>query len=86
MKRVFAIACILALCLTFVACGGKETTVTGIVTAVDGTVVSIMRFGGKAVGTMDDISQGMRITVTLNGKGQAVTAVVSEMSFGFQRG
>lgn len=50
MKKITAIICLAAILLC--GCAGKEeaqtTTVTGIVTAVEGTQVTVMNFGGDA--------------------------------------
>ena len=53
MKRILVVLLVLMLAGSSVACGGeKETTVTGMITAVDGSVISIMEMdspmsGGK---------------------------------------
>ena len=68
MKRKFiAVLMILALAVTLVACGGgKETTLTGMVVAVDGTVISLMemdtgKMGGKdfVEGERPEMPEGM---------------------------
>ena len=51
MKKLMTMICVLALVLSLAACGGKgeETTVTGMVVSLDGTVVTLM----ETDGTMD---------------------------------
>lgn len=67
MKRKFiAILMILALAATLTACGeGKETTLTGMVVSVDGTVISLVEMdenmGGRnfAEGERPEMPEGM---------------------------
>lgn len=47
--------------------------------------ISVEADGEKAAGSMDDITEGSFLTVTMNGKGEATNVVVSSMS-GFGRG
>lgn len=44
MKKLMTMICVLALVLSLAACGGKgeETTVTGMVVSLDGSVVTLM--------------------------------------------
>ena len=51
MKKLMTMICVLALVMSLPACGGKgeETTVTGMVVSLDGTVVTLM----ETDGTMD---------------------------------
>ena len=55
MKRKWiAILMALALAVTLAACGaGKETTLTGMVVSVDGTVISLMEMDTADMGSMD---------------------------------
>ena len=46
MKKWIAVVMIFAMVLTLTACGGEETTVSGMVVSVDGTVISLMEMGG----------------------------------------
>ena len=49
--KLVAILMVLALILTFAACGGgEETTLTGMVVSVDGTVISLMEMDGQMSG------------------------------------
>ena len=59
MKRtIIAIMMILALAVTLAACGdGKETTVTGMVVSVEGTVISLMEMDEESMG---DFAEGER--------------------------
>ena len=50
MKKWIAIAMIFAMVLTLTACGGEETTVSGMVMSVDGTVISLMEMDGQMGG------------------------------------
>ena len=66
-RKFFVIMMALALAVTLVACGaGKETTLTGMVVSVDGTVISLMEMdtsnmGGKdfAGGERPEMPEGM---------------------------
>ena len=66
-RKIITLLMILALAVTLVACGGgKETTLTGMVVAVDGTVISLMemdtsKMGGKdfAEGERPEMPEGM---------------------------
>lgn len=66
--------------------GGREFD--GETTQVDlaNAKITVQFDGGKATGSMDDITEGVFLTITLNAKGEAVTAVVTEMSGFGQRG
>ena len=46
MKKWIAVVMIFTMILTLTACGGEETTVSGMVVSVDGTVISLMEMGG----------------------------------------
>lgn len=48
MKKLMTMICVLALVLSLAACGGKgeETTVTGMVVSLDGSVVTLMETDG----------------------------------------
>ena len=71
------VAFVLTLSLT--ACGaGEETTLTGMVVSVDGTVISLMEMD---TGSMDDIKAGTFVTITMNGKGKVTNVLVSSQSF-----
>lgn len=51
MRKILAVLAVAVLVLTMTACGAeKETTVTGMVTAVDGTVISLMEMDGDMGG------------------------------------
>ena len=51
MKKRIALAMIFALVLTLTACsGGEETTVSGMVMGVDGTVISLIQMDGQMQG------------------------------------
>ena len=84
-KKLAAIVVAFVMTVALAACGaGKETTLTGMVVSVDGTVISLMEMdsemSGKASGSMDDITAGTFVTITMNGKGQVTNVVVSSMS------
>ena len=65
--------------LSLTACGaGEETTLTGMVVSVDGTVISLMEMD---TGSMDDIKAGTFVTLTVNGKGKVTNVLVSSQSF-----
>lgn len=71
------VAFVLTLSLT--ACvAGEETTLTGMVVSVDGTVISLMEMD---TGSMDDIKAGTFVTITVNGKGKVTNVLVSSQSF-----
>ena len=54
MRKCIAILMTLALAVTLGACGaGEETTVTGMVVSVDGTVVTLMEMDTGSMGGMD---------------------------------
>lgn len=55
MKRMMALVLTLLLAAAFVGCGKRAegTTVTGMVTAVDGTVISLMEMDGSSMGGKD---------------------------------
>lgn len=64
--RVLAILCVLALAVSLAACGaGEETTLTGMVVSVDGTVLTVMEMDGDmggmdfAEGEMPQMPEGM---------------------------
>ena len=60
-RRMTAVVLALALALTLTACGGgEETTLTGMVTAVEGTVVSVMEMDGQMGGMDFDFAEGER--------------------------
>ena len=61
MKKWIAMLAVVAMMLTLTACGGgEETTVTGMVMSVDGTVVSLMDMGGfGGRGEMPERPEGM---------------------------
>ena len=48
MKKWIAVVMIFAMTLT--ACGGEETTVSGMVVSIDGTVISLMEIDGQMGG------------------------------------
>ena len=50
MKKWIAMVMIFAMILTMTACGGEETTVSGMVMSVDGTVISLMEMDGQMGG------------------------------------
>ena len=52
MKRILALLLALALATAFVGCGktAEDTTITGMVTAIDGTVISLMEMDGSSMG------------------------------------
>ena len=51
MKKWITMIAILALILTLTACsGGEETTVTGMVVSVEGTVISLVQMDGRMEG------------------------------------
>ena len=50
MKKWIAVVMIFAMILTLTACGGEETTVSGMVMSVDGTVISLMEMDGQMGG------------------------------------
>lgn len=52
MKRILSVLLlVLVLALGLAACGAeKETTITGMVVSVDGTVISLMEMGGNMGG------------------------------------
>ena len=50
MKKWIAMAMIFAMILTLAACGGEETTVSGMVMGVDGTVISLIQMDGRMEG------------------------------------
>ena len=53
-RKIITLLMILALAVTLVACGGgKETTLTGMVVAVDGTVISLMEMDSSEMGGRD---------------------------------
>ena len=59
-KKLVAIVVALVMILSLVACGaGEETTVTGMVVAVDGTVISLVQMDADEMGSMD-FAQGER--------------------------
>ena len=45
MKKWIALAMVFAMILTLTACGGEETTVSGMVVGVNGTVISLIQVG-----------------------------------------
>ena len=51
MKKWIAMVMIFAMILTMTACGGEETTVSGMVMSVDGTVISLMEMDGQMGGS-----------------------------------
>ena len=51
-RKIAAILIVLAMALALVACGGEETTLTGMVVSVDGTVVSLVEMDDE-MGNMD---------------------------------
>ena len=51
MKKWIAMALIFAMILTLTACGsGEETTVSGMIMGVDGTVISLIQMDGQMAG------------------------------------
>ena len=65
-RKLIAILMVLLLSATLVACGGgKETTLTGMVVSVDGTVVSLMEMDDDSMGQMDfsggEMPEGMEL-------------------------
>ena len=52
MKKWIVMSAVLAMILTLAACGGADSTVTGMVVSVDGTVVSLMEMDGGFGGRM----------------------------------
>lgn len=52
MKRILALILALAVAAAFAGCGktAEDTTVTGMVTAIDGTVISLMEMDGSSMG------------------------------------
>ena len=50
MKKWIAMVMIFAMILTMTACGGEETTVSGVVVSIDGTVISLMEMDGQMGG------------------------------------
>ena len=50
MKKWIVIAMIFAMILTLAACGGEETTVSGMVMGVDGTVISLIQMDSQMEG------------------------------------
>lgn len=59
-KKVFAILLVLALALSLAACGaGEETTLTGMVVSVDGTVITLAEMDADSMGGKD-FSKGER--------------------------
>ena len=68
-RKIIAILLVLALAVSLTACGGgEETTVSGMVVSVDGTVISLMemdgqmgggRFPGGENGEMPTLPEGM---------------------------
>ena len=50
MKKWIVMAMIFAMILTFTACGGEETTVSGMVMGVEGTVISLIQMDGQMAG------------------------------------
>ena len=60
-RRMIAVVLALALALALTACGGgEETTLTGMVTAVEGTVVSVMEMDGQMGGMDFEFAEGER--------------------------
>ena len=59
-QKLAAILTVFALAVTLVACGaGEETTLTGMVVSVDGTVISLMEMDDNAMGGKN-FSEGER--------------------------
>ena len=59
-RRWMTVIPALALVLTMTACGAeKETTLTGMVTAVDGTVISVVEMGADMQGERPSMPEGM---------------------------
>ena len=66
-RKLLAIVCVLALAASLVACGaGEETTLTGMVVSVDGTVISLVEMDagnmsgtGFAEGERPEMPEGM---------------------------
>ena len=53
-RKLFAILLVFVLAVTMVACGeGEETTLTGMVVSVDGTVISLMEMDSSNMGNRD---------------------------------
>ena len=50
MKKWIAMAMLFAMILTLTACGGEETTVSGMVMGVEGTVISLIQMDGQMAG------------------------------------
>lgn len=59
MKRIIAILMTLILAASLAACGGQETTLTGMVVSVDGTVISFVEMDENALDGMN-FSEGER--------------------------
>lgn len=55
-KSWIAVLCILALVLSLAGCGGEETTVSGMVISLDGTVVTVMEMSGSMESFGGDLS------------------------------
>ena len=52
MKKWIVILAVLTMILSLTACGGEESTVTGMVVSVDGTTISLMEMEGGFDGRM----------------------------------
>ena len=52
-RKIAAILIVLAMVLALTACGGKETTLTGMVVSVDGTVISLVQMDTANMDSMD---------------------------------
>ena len=62
-RKLFAILLVFILAVTMVACGeGEETTLTGMVVSVDGTVISLMEMDSSNMGNRD-FAEGERPTM-----------------------
>ena len=70
MKRILAILFALALAVSMTACGGaEETTLTGMVVSVDGTVVTLMEMDGTMGGGEFDWSNMPTMPAGMEGFG-----------------
>lgn len=59
MKRTLAVLLVLVMAVGLVACGAeKETTLTGMVTSIDGTVISLMEMDGDMGGKGSKPAEG----------------------------
>ena len=68
MKRILALLLALALAAAFVGCGKEEeTTVTGMVASIDGTVISLVEMDGNMGGK--DFGNGERPSMPENMEG-----------------